>query len=297
MSVTSVTPMSGSIFGGFTINVTGGGFPTPLDAASRVLMWTSNGTSATWPMGMPVLHLLPSTGSTMTIYVDRVLPATPAAVAAAQGGSVNYQFTSMPPGTTPDIYWRFASFRSSITINYQKQWTLAVMSADFGGCATAGTACPVTVSYSLPTGTNAGLNRAPLGTAGTAVVEFQAAGGNVVRCDNSTVTANSVAHSSYNETLACTLPGSAAAGSYTLWVCWGTRGCGGAAGPTLAATIASVAPAAGSAGGGTNVTITGAGEPPLPTFAVVQLPRARLVCLLELPLFSAAGTSLPATPA
>lgn len=266
MAVTSTTPSSGSIFGGFTITVTGGGFPAqpPLDGTSRLLVWTGNSTwsSTTWPMGMPVLRLVSSTGSTMTLSVDRMLPASPAAAAAAQAGSVNYQLTSMPPGTTPDSFWRFGSFRASITLDFRRQWTPAVVSADFGGCGAAGTACQVSVNWTLPSGSSQGVTRPPAGTPGQAVVELQAAGssGSIVRCENATIVANSIGSNSYNESLLCSLPGNVTAGNYSLWVCWGGRGCGGAAGPVLAASVLSVSPAAGSGAGGTNVTISGAGR-------------------------------------
>ncbi len=57
--VTSTNPPSGSVFGGFTVTITGMGFTSlpPIFNANKTIVW-ANGTSTGWSLGIPRLRVI-----------------------------------------------------------------------------------------------------------------------------------------------------------------------------------------------------------------------------------------------
>ena len=103
------------------------------------------------------------------------------------------------------------------------------------------------------------------GAPSNATVELESGSGLRVPCAAPVVTASSATNTTYNETLACTLPTYIPPSSYTLWVCVDPFGCGPWMGFNVTAVNASVtglsadSPTAGSLVGGLVVTILGSG--------------------------------------
>jgi hypothetical protein len=211
---------------------------------------------------------LPAPHPQVQYYVERYLPDANASSSA--GGSVNYQMTSVPLGTTPENYWRFASFRSSFTISYRASSTPFVTAADHSACTAIGQPCQISLRWSLGMGTNALLPRTYAGNASAATVEVQA-GSTVISCENATITASAISGNSYNESLTCQLGGSPVAGGYTIWLCYPDRGCAGAVGMQYASTVSGHDPVGGSGAGGSAVTITGTGAPRAASLAPCRL--------------------------
>jgi hypothetical protein len=190
-------------------------------------------------------------------YVERYLPDANVNALGASG-TVNYQMTSVPEGTTPDNYWRFGSFRSSFTISYRNTSTPYVTAVDYSACTAIGQPCQISLSWSLGMGTYALLPRTYAGDPSEGTVEVQA-GRTIISCENATITASVVGPNYYNESLTCQLGGSPVAGNYTVWVCYQNRGCAGAVGMQYASTVSGLSPEGGSGAGGSTVTITGTG--------------------------------------
>ncbi len=190
-------------------------------------------------------------------YVERYLPDANVNALSASG-TVNYQMTSAPLGTTPDNYWRFSAFRSSFNINFRTSSTPFVTAVDHSACTAIGQPCQISLSWSLGMGTNSLLARTYPGNASEATVEVQA-GSTVISCENATITASALSGNSYNESLTCQLGGSPVDGNYTVWVCYQNRGCAGAVGMQYASTVSGLSPGDGSGAGGSTVTITGTG--------------------------------------
>lgn len=317
-----------SYYGGFTLSLPGYGFvPTAGsgnnvsrtmtlqldDGAQAQLPWlnTLPASSVYAPNNRINLTVPSSSAGSMQLAGPRLpLPAFGSALDPSAKISISTQVAVFDPVLVGDGIWYNDDSASALfDIVFDASCTPKldqVVPQSLDGALSAPRA--LTITWSLAVGSGGGLTASPPGTASQARVYLQAAVADapMYPCSSVMVAASKITATSYTEILSCSFPSSLPAGTYALWLCHGTLGCGFRSAPlTVSLSVSSVTPTSGSFGGGTLLTIASSGG--LSTNAsevtvllgstpcsVVSSDGATLKCLTGAPVGSAASASMPA---
>jgi hypothetical protein len=210
------SPKIASFYGGFYVTVIGRGFvPSPPIPGVNLTAVFSNETKAAWAGGKPPsFRIVQANTTSMLLYVDPYVPRD-GDNPNASDTSAGYGYNVVPARTSIDQFWKYP--RGNIWWKFSKPHAPYVSIVDSSGCSGVGSSCTMTLSWGIAQGRNQGVQNVSAGQ-GSAAVVLLMSGNSVVECSNVLVQSSSINSGSYNETVRCSINGTAPAASYNIWV-------------------------------------------------------------------------------